>query len=360
MSWDEIVGQDHAVALLQRSLTRPGHAYLLVGPPGSGVDAAAREFAARLVVDDADVDDRTIDLVRRSLHVDVCEFEPEGTFFLAPQADDVIHEAVRPPVEGALKVIVIHEADRMNETSGNRLLKTIEEPADRLVFVLTTSRPDEVLITLRSRCQRVDFATLSDDAVATVLGRSGGDAEAVRLAAALAGGHIERGRSLLGLVGPVRRAFAEVPMRVDGTGAVAWSVVADLEHALDVAVASTEARHEQATTAHDAELERRGYEGRVAQARKKRLAAKHKRELTRLRRDLLLEGITAIETVYRDVLAAPSAPHNLDLTLPDVNPARCGAALQACAAAREAVLVNEKGNLHLLNLLLQIPGARRH
>ena len=65
--------------------------------------------------------------------------------------------------------VVIHDADRMNESAGNRLLKTIEEPADRLVFVLTTSRPDEVLITIRSRCQRIDFAALSDQDVANVL-----------------------------------------------------------------------------------------------------------------------------------------------------------------------------------------------
>ena len=306
------------------------------------------------------VDDRTIDLVRRSLHVDVCEFEPEGTFFLAPQADEVIHEAVRPPVEGVRKVIMIHEADRMNETAGNRLLKIIEEPADRLVFVLTTSRPDEVLITLRSRCQRVDFASLTDAAVAKVLERSGAPADSVALAAGLAGGHLERGRALLGALAPVRRAFAEVPLRIDGTGAVAWAIVADLERAIDGAVASTEARHEQAVADHDAELERRGYEGRVAQARKKRLTAKHKREVARLRRDLLLEGITAVESVYRDVLAAPAAAHNLDLTLPEINAARCGTALHACCAAREAMLVNEKGNLHLLNLALQLPGPRRH
>ncbi len=358
-SWDGVVGQSRAIALLERTISRPGHAYLLVGPSGSGIDEAAREFAARLVVDRVDADDRTIDLARRSLHVDIVEFEPEGTHFLAAQADEVIREAVRSPVEGVRKVLVLHDVDRLNETSGNRLLKTIEEPADRFVFILTSTKPDEVLETIRSRCQRIDFVGLNDESIVTALCAGGTDDAVAQLAAGLAGGHLGRARAIAGPLAGVRRAFAEAPRRVDRTGAVAWAIVTDLEAALERAVTVTEARQVAETAANDEELERRGYDGRVAQARRRRLSERHKRELARLRRDLLLEGITAIESVYRDALAAPSPARNTDLELLVVKPIDAAAAMEACRGARDAVLVNEKGGLHLLHLVLNLPGPPR-
>ena len=359
-AWEGIVGQDRAVALLERCLQRPGHAYLLVGPAGSGIDEAAREFAARLVVDDVSVDERTVGLARRSLHVDIVEFEPEGTFFLAGQADDVILEATRAPREGVRKVLILHDVDRMNETSANRMLKTIEEPPDRFVFVLTTTNPDEVILTIRSRCQRVDFAGLADAAIAKHLVASDVEVSAADLAAGLAGGHLRRARGLAGTLAPVRRAFAEVPLRVDGTGAVAWAIVADLEAAIGAATSATEKRQTDEATAHDEELDRRGYEGRVAQARRRRLAERHKRELTRLRRDLLLEGMTAIESMYRDAMVDTAQVRNVDLEHLELDDHTCAAALVACRAGRDAIVVNEKGNLHLLNLLLTLPSRHRH
>jgi DNA polymerase-3 subunit delta' len=117
------------------------------------------------------------------MHPDVVEVEPEGTFFLARQADDVIDEAMRSPVEGQRKVIVLREIERMNETSANRLLKTFEEPPERTVFVLTTSMPDEVLPTIRSRCQRIDFEPVADEQLEAVLVGEGVDAAAAKLAA---------------------------------------------------------------------------------------------------------------------------------------------------------------------------------
>ncbi len=359
--WQGVVGQERAVAQLERAVARPGHAYLLAGPSGSGLDEAAREVAARLVADSLEPDARTLDLVRRGLHVDVCEFEPEGTFFLVDQADDVIGEAVRAPVEGTRKVLLLHDVDRMNDASGNRLLKTIEEPPDRTVFVLTTERPDEVLDTIRSRCQRVDLSPLSDEHITTALISLDVEADLAALAASLAGGHLTRARALAGPWASLRRAFAVVPARIDGSGAGATAIVDDLEAALDRVSAAAEAAQKQEAAALDEELERRGYDGRAAQTQRRRLAARHKREAARLRRDLLLEGITAIESVYRDALCAPSPSRNIDLTAPDIPAERCVHALEACRLARDSMIVNEKGTLHLLRLLLAlpVPGTRR-
>src|SRR3954447_20169632 len=316
--WEGVIGQERAVAQLERAVARTGHAYLLAGPSGSGLDEAARELAARLVADSIAPDERTVGLVRRGLHVDVCEFEPEGTFFLVDQADDVISEAVRAPVEGARKVLLLHDVDRMNEASGNRLLKTIEEPPDRTVFILTTERPDEVLDTIRSRCQRVDLSPLADAHVVEALTAADVEADLAALAASLAGGHLTRARALAGPWASLRREFAGVPARIDGTGACAAAIADDLEASIDRVTAAAEVAQKLQATELDEELERRGYDGRAAQTQRRRLAARHKRESARLRRDLLLEGFTAIESVYRDALCAPSSPRNLDLAVPDV------------------------------------------
>jgi DNA polymerase-3 subunit delta' len=350
--WDGIVGQDRALAVLDAAASRPGHAYLLVGAPGSGMLEAARAFAARLAVDD-DPDARVLDLVRRGVFADVVEFEPEGTFFLVEQSKSVLQEAARAPVEGARKVLLLHDVDRMNESSSSALLKTIEEPPPRVVFVLTSSRPDEVLETVRSRCQRIDFDTLTDDAVSAALLADGVDDATATRAARLAGGHLVRARALAGPWARVHDVLASAPTRVDGHAATAMAVIVDLEDALDEVTKATEARQAGELRALDEEMERLGYEPRIAQGRKRRLAERHKRELTRLRRDVLLEGVTAVESVYRDALdgARPIGAGRA----PDVAPMAATHALAACRRAREALLANEKGALHVLRLLLALP-----
>lgn len=353
--WAGVVGQDRALGVLEAAAARPGHAYLLVGAPGSGVLEAARLFAARLAVDGVP-DSRVVELVRRGVYADVVEFEPEGTFFLTEQARAVLQEAARAPVEGERKVLLLHDVDRMNEASSSHLLKTIEEPPSRTAFVLVSARPDEVLETVRSRCQRIDFDSLADDAVAAALVADGIDVADAARGARVAGGHLARARALTGPWSDVHRVFAAAPSRVDGTGATAMAIVSDVESALDEVVRATEARHSSELDAFDDEMERLGYEPRIAQARRRRLVERHKRELTRLRRDLLLEGVTAVEAVYRDVLAPDAGATG---ARPTVAPHAAAHALDACRVAREALLANEKGALHLLRLLLALPTPGR-
>ena len=140
--WDRVVGQERAVGLLQRAAERPVHAYLLVGPRGSGLEDAARCFAAEVVAPDHD--QRVQDLVLRGMHPDVVEFEPEGNQILVAQAEAVIREAHRAPIEAEHKVVAVFEADRLNEQASNKLLKTIEEPPSRSTIMLVTSSPDEL------------------------------------------------------------------------------------------------------------------------------------------------------------------------------------------------------------------------
>jgi DNA polymerase-3 subunit delta' len=353
-----VVGQERALAALRRAADRPGHAYLLVGPRGSGIEDAARLFAAMLVgVDD---DERGSRLVQRSMHPDVVEFEPSGASYLVKDdvRDRILPEAARAPIEGERKVLIVFEAERLRgnqNESANAMLKTLEEPPDRAVVVLVTSAPDDLLATIRSRCQRIDFEPLADDAVRAVLVREGVPEADASTLAALAGGQLARARALAGPLAALRTAFASVPQRVDGYGATALAIAQELDGVVDAAAGVVDERQKAEIATFDEEMERAGYDDRNAQRMRRRIDMRHRRESRRARIDLLLEGITALETVYRDALAAPSPPLNADRPVVPVSPRAAAAALAACREAREAVLINEKGIVRLLALCLALP-----
>lgn len=356
-----VIGQNRAVAALRSTAERPVHAYLLAGPRGAGVEAAARGFAALLI---GAADERTHSLVQRGLHPDVVEFEPEAASYLIDVVRErVLPEAARAPVESERKVLVLFEAERLHRAGhdevGNALLKTLEEPPDRTVIVLVTSAPDDLLVTIRSRCQRVDFAALDDEAVAAVLVADGVAPDEAKQAAALAGGQLARARVLVGPGRALRAAFAAVPARVDGTGAMALALAEELDGAVEAAATTLAERQAAELAELAADLERHGYDERDGMRMRRRMVERHKREHRRARIDLLLEGVTAIESVYRDSLATAAPPLNADRPVVHVEPRSAAAALDACREARHAFTVNEKGLVRLCALLMTLPPAGR-
>lgn len=358
-----MVGQERAIDALRHAAERPGHAYLLVGPHGSGVEALARGFAALLVSGSPEgVDTRVEGLVARGVFPDVVEFEPHGFSYRIKEdiRDAVIPEALRSPVESERKVLILHEAERLrgnqNECA-NALLKTLEEPPARTVIVLVTGTPDDLLPTIRSRCQRIDVDAVPQAILVAALERGGMPAEQATLAARLSGGNLARARDLAGRLSGLRHAFATAPSRLDGTGATAARVADDLAAVVEAAAAQVAERHQRELGEFDADMERHGYSDREATRMRRRLEERHKRETRRARIDLLLEGVTAIETVYRDALVAPADPLNADLPLMAVQPRAAAAAFDACRRAREAFMVNEKGLVQLQHLLCSLPPA---
>src|SRR5947207_4897408 len=174
----EVVGQERAVELLRRASERPSHAYLLVGPRGSGVEDAAREFAALLigVGDDA----RGLHLVQRGVHPDVVEFAPGGPSYRVKEdvRETILPEAARAPIEAERRVLILFEAERLRgnqNESATAMLKTIEEPPPRTIVVLVTAAPDDLLPTIRSRCPRIDFDPVADSVLQAALERDGGE-----------------------------------------------------------------------------------------------------------------------------------------------------------------------------------------
>ena len=160
--------QPGARAALAAALVAPAHAYLLAGPPGSGKRAAARAFAAELLAAGAPEPD---DARRRALadpspHPDLVWLAPQGTQHLVDEVRErVIVAAAYRPFEGARRAFVIEAAEAMADESQNALLKTLEEPPPFVHLVLITSEPAALLETVRSRCQAVRFAPLTEEAV---------------------------------------------------------------------------------------------------------------------------------------------------------------------------------------------------
>jgi DNA polymerase III subunit delta' len=357
----DVVGQERAVETLRRAGERPSHAYLLVGPRGSGVEDAARDFAA-LLIGVAD-DERSLRLVKRGVHPDVVEFSPGGASYRVKEdvRDTILPEAARAPIEADRRVLILFEAERLRgnqNESANAMLKTIEEPPPRTILLLVTAVAEDLLPTIRSRCQRIDFDPVADTVLRAALEREGVDPETAATASALSGGQLSRARALAGPLAPMRAAFANAPTRIDGTGATAFAVAELLGAAVDQAADVVTSRHAEELRDFDAELERLGYSDRDARMLRGRIERRHQREVRRTRIDLLLEGVTALESVYRDVLADPAPALNGDRPRLVVPPRAAAAALDECRQAREAFLINEKGLVRLTHLLLSLPSAR--
>jgi DNA polymerase-3 subunit delta' len=353
-AWAAIPGQSDATAFLERAAERPVHAYLFVG--SSGVDAVARAFAAALLA----ADGSAVDRVLRSRHPDVVEIEPEGVTYRIKEdvRDRIIAEATRAPIESDRKVIIVAAAERLRADAANALLKTLEEPPARSVIILCTGVPEELLATVRSRCQRVDLAPLTEPLIAERLVADGIAPAQAELAARLAGGQLERARHLAQRWAPLRAAFVTAAARLDGSTAAAVRAAGDMQEALRSATEALETEHAQSVEDLEAELERSGYPDRTASGMRTRLKKRNERELRRAKTDALLEGITALETVYRDALAAGGPVRNLDRDVVAVDPRAAAAALTACADARHGVKRNPNEALLLERLFVHLPAAR--
>lgn len=314
----EVWGQDRAVAALRAAARRPVHAYLLVGPAGTGKRAAARSFAAALLCPQGG--DGTCEVCVRvgaGIHPDVVEVEREGAFLTIAAAQEVTRLALRSPVEGERKILVLHDLHLVRE-AGPALLKTIEEPPASAVFVLLAEQVPAELVTVASRCVRVDFAPLAPGVVVRALVADGiGPDRAADLARA-AGGRLDRARLLAADpdVETRRQAWATVPIRLDGRGASAAALADEVVGLLDASVAPLRSRHEGELAALEERnaraLQVNGQVGRSARgglrAGVREMEDRHKREVRRQRTDELRTGLAVLAGAYRDRVVTDRRP----------------------------------------------------
>jgi DNA polymerase III subunit delta' len=199
--WRDVIGQDSAVAILQRAAADPSamtHAWLLTGPPGSGRSVAARAFAAALECPQHGCGEcRECRTAIDGSHADVDVIATEGLSIKVEQARELATMSALRPSVGPWRVIIIEDADRLTERAADALLKAIEEPVARTVWVLCAPSVEDVVITLRSRSRHVRLRTPPVEAVADLLHRRDGvDLPMAMYAARAAQSHVGLARRL--------------------------------------------------------------------------------------------------------------------------------------------------------------------
>jgi DNA polymerase-3 subunit delta' len=340
--WDAVVGQQIAVDRLARAAVAPVHAYLFVGPAGSTKRKAARAFAALLLGSD-DPTQRTADLALRGEHPDVHEVARVGASITFAQAREIVRLASLAPIEGDRKVMILDEFHLLSPEGAAILLKTIEEPPPSTTFLILADFVPHDLITISSRCARIEFRTISPADIEQRLLAEGVDSAAAREAAASAGGSVERARVLASDpdLAERRRAFAAVPHRLDGAGSTVMQIVDDLVARIEAAATPLAERQAAEVAELDERIARYGERG----SGRKTLEDRHKRELRRHRTDELLAGLTVMAGSYRDALVDGAGG----------DPAQVAAGVTRIHAAMEAFERNPNEALLLQDLLWSLP-----
>jgi DNA polymerase-3 subunit delta' len=345
--WSSVVGQPKAVEVLSAAAraahdiaagraAAPGamtHAWLFTGPPGSGRSVAAQAFAAALeCTGSADPPGcGSCPACRTALggtHADVRMVVPEGLSISVAEMRSLVQVAARRPTTGAWQVVIITDADRLTEGASNALLKAIEEPPESTVFLLCapSDHPEDVAVTIRSRCRAVPLRTPAAPAIAEVLmSRDGVDEDLARWAGSVCGGHVGRARRLA--KDPDARARREsvlrIPLGLRRPGDV-FACADDLVNAAEseastVSGARDEAEKDELRTAMGADGTGKGVAAanRAANAAVKQLEKRQKSRATRTQRDSLDLALVDLAGFYRDVLVSAAGGGEVTLTHPD-------------------------------------------
>jgi DNA polymerase III subunit delta' len=288
------------------------HAWLFTGPPGSGRSVAARAFAAALLCPSGGCDDcASCRQVRAGTHADLMLVRPEGLSYGVRQTRDLVLRAAGAPAGGRWQVVVFEDADRCTEQAANALLKAIEEPAPRTVWLLCAPSAEDLVPTIRSRCRVVTLVVPASAAVAKVLVTRDGIEPAAALAAARAAqGHVGRARRLaLDASAAARRAeVLRMPLAAVSLGPALSAAASLVRTAEDEAKAVTEELDEpereslrrafgEGSTGKGVAKAMRGMAGAL-----KDLEDRQKSRATRVKRDTLDQALLDLAVFYRDVL----------------------------------------------------------
>jgi DNA polymerase III subunit delta' len=314
----DLIGQEIVVDQLQRAVAsaRSGagtmHAWLFTGPPGSGRSVAARAFAAALLCgQDGCGQCAPCHQVHTGTHADLLLVRPDGLSYGVKQTRDLVLKAAAAPVIGRWRIVLFEDADRATEQAANALLKAIEEPAPRTIWLLCAPYADDLPTTIRSRCRLVTLRTPSTAAVARTLEGEGVPAELAKTAARAAQGHVGRARRLA--TDPAAAGRRSDVLKVPGQVATmghAFKAAAALVRAAELeAEAVTEELNEperdalrrafgEGSTGKGVATALRGGAGAMRD-----LEDRQKSRATRLKRDSLDRALLDLAGFYRDLLA---------------------------------------------------------
>ncbi|MDR0783768.1 MAG: DNA polymerase III subunit delta' [Propionibacteriaceae bacterium] len=365
--WDFLIGQAPVVAALTRAIqgaTSAGdqrldkyamtHAWLITGPPGSGRSVAARAFAAGLECAAGGCGQcKACATTLAGTHPDVTVVRTERLSIGVDEVRDLVRRSAMSPTIGSWQVIIIEDADRVTERGADALLKAIEEPAAKTIWVLCAPTADDVIMTVRSRCRAVNLVTPATAAIAALLVNEGIDQASADFAARVCQGHI--GRARLHATNPEvathRRAILDIPAKLVALGPC-------LELA-SWAVTTAKAEAEAATAQLDAEESQQlnfalglsGTKGtpRGAAGQLKDLEEQQALRAKRFVRDRLDTVLLELTSYYRDVLVTQTGAADLTNTDYATPIAQIAAAttpeatlrcLDAIADCRQAIMTN--------------------
>ncbi|MGI9163420.1 MAG: DNA polymerase III subunit delta' [Mycobacterium sp.] len=361
------------------------HAWLITGPPGSGRSVAALAFAAALQCTGDGVAGcgqcRPCTTTMAGTHADVRRIIPEGLSIGVEEMRAIVATASRRPATGRWQIVVIEDADRLTEGAANALLKVVEEPPPSTVFLLCAPSvdPEDIAITLRSRCRHVALVTPSPAAIAEVLMDVDGlRAEDAQWAAAAGGGHVGRARRLA--TDPdarARRTRALGLARDAATPTRAYAAAEELvatakAEAETLNVGRDEAEVDELRTALGAGGTGKGTAGVLRGADKaiKDLEKRQKSRQTRASRDELDRALLDLGTYFRDALMVSTGAVTVSVNHPDMassvaamanhaTPERLLRCIEAVLACREALATNVKPKFAVDALVATVGQALR-
>ena len=329
--FDNLIDQEHVISILQEAVSAASdstnqsqemtHAWLFTGPPGSGRSNAALAFAAALVCRNGGCNDCTdCKTATTGSHADVELIRTEGLSIKIDEVRDLITRASWSPAVGNYRVVVIEDADRLTESAANALLKAIEEPGLRTVWLLCAPSSTDVLPTIRSRTRSLVLRTPSIAAVAKLLEKEKFSPAMADFAARVSQGHIGRARHLA--KSEEARTRRQVILKIS-------LMITDIASAFKAAQVLVEAAkaeaEEEAERRDDVEIsalkEAWGQQGsKLTQGGSKavkELEKEQKSRTTRMVRDYLDRALLDIATLYRDILLiqsnSPDSIINTDL-----------------------------------------------
>jgi DNA polymerase-3 subunit delta' len=320
--FDDLVGQEHIIEILQSAATasRDGaqtqemtHAWLFTGPPGSGRSPAAVAFAQSLICSNKGCGICSdCNAAKTSGHPDVEVIRTEGLSIKVEEIRELLTRVAWAPSMGGWRVVVMEDADRLTESAANALLKAIEEPGTRTVWLLCAPTLHDVLPTIRSRCRHLQLRTPSIEAVTQVLiNRDRISPDMAQFAAKVSQGHIGRARYLATneTARSNRKVIMQLPMQLGSLASALQAAQTLVDIATEEAKVTSESRDET-------EIEKlqeaygKGATGRGMATGGSKLVKKLEKEqkarATRMVRESIDGALLDLATFYRDVMIVQS------------------------------------------------------
>lgn len=387
--WADVVGQPEAITVLSAAVAATHgdagipaaamtHAWLFTGPPGSGRSTAARAFAAALQCKDRGCGECThCRTVLRGTHADVRSVVPEGLTISVKEMRAVVQLAARRPATARRQIVLIEDADRLTESAANALLKAVEEPPPLTVFLLCapSTHPDDVPVTIRSRCRALNLRSPSSEAISSVLMRRDGvEPSTARWAASVSGGHVGRARRLARDEN-AREQRARV-LAVPGALRSLADVFAESAELLGVARGEARSLAKGRDAGEIEELKMSLGAGGTGKGTAgascgsagavKDLERRQKSRATRAERDALDRALIDMSGFYRDVIVLavgakvplnnPDVTADLDLVAGRLGPVGALRRLDAVLACRKAIELNVKPQIAVEALMTVLAG----